>query len=240
MNIAPSNSAPGASSPDGVKPVTAGSESAGDGLAEPWRSPQDPQARETREQLLNQFYSTLRVMYLASDLTREATRAVREQITQKFEEPRTWRGAYELEQLLAFVMTDDQVATELPRRMVEGKALKLPFIDELEKQFNEARGLLSAEESADDAKRERSLTAYRYILHRLLNDLQWFYNQRIRRRDAAKRLSVRVSALFLSAFLFFFGLLFVQLFSNPAKAPSDSGTPGTAERHTSPIGADKE
>jgi len=143
-------------------------------------------------------------MHLASDPpSDEDSRAAKQhaRIKELFEhEEHTWRGAYEIEQLLAFVMTDGQIAAELPRRLAEAKALELEFASNLEEQIKAAHN---------------NKTALRYILQRLLNDLQWFYNQRIRRRAAAKRLSKRVSYLFFSAFLFFFALSFIHFFSSP-------------------------
>lgn len=176
-------------------------------------SPLDAQVKKAREDLLNQFYSTLHVMYLGAGPERAETREIHELIRSKLgDDESTWHQAYEIEQLLAFIIREDQLTTELPRRMVEAKALNLSFVDELEKQYKDAYDkLLKANE---DEERKKIQLTLRCILHRLLNDLQWFYEQRIRRRDAAKRLSVRVSALFLSAFLFFFGLLFVQYFTN--------------------------
>jgi hypothetical protein len=128
-----------------------------------------------------------------------------------FDCPRTWRGAYEIEQLLAFVMTDNQIAAELPRRIAEAKTLQIDFVEELATQFDAARRI-AQETKTEPNQRKQNQAAMRNILQRLLNDLQWFYNKRIRRREAAKRLSLRVSALFLSAFLLFFSLLFIQYF----------------------------
>jgi len=173
----------------------------------------DPHDREAREELLNQFYATLRVTYLGAEPEREETRVIHERIRAKLADEPAWRNAYEIEQLLAFVMTDEQLETELPRRMAEAKSMKLSFVDELSQRIAAIRGGSQDSEPTEEQKRKDQL-ALRSVLHRLLNDLQWFYDQRIRRRDAAKRLSVRVSALFLSAFFFFFGLLFIQYFTN--------------------------
>lgn len=180
----------------------------------------DPHETEMREELLEQFFATLRVMYLTCEpdpgtdrLKTEQHQHVRRLL---FHEPRTWRGAYEIEQLLTFLMTDCQVEEELSRRFAEARSLHLPYVGDLEAQLQRVCGDCT-EPEGDQTGFDQCRTARRYILHRLLNDLQWFYNQRIRRREAAKRLSVRVSALFLSAFVFFFSLLFIQFFLNPEK-----------------------
>jgi hypothetical protein len=184
----------------------------------PVHLPPDPQDRQVREELLAQFYATLRVMYLGARPATESTVSMHERIREGFAEEPSWAGAYEIEQLLAYVMTDEQVAAELPRRMAEARTLGLAHVGELDKQYNAAVGVLDTKEVGAE-QRHSARNAMRVILQRLLNDLQWFYNQRIRRREAAKRLSVRVSALFLSAFLFFFGLLFVQYLSQPEGPP---------------------
>ena len=192
----------------------------------------DPQEVAIREELLDQFYATLEVMYLAAEpspkpasdsmekntnTTETNTQTVKqhERIRALLDDSeRSWGGAYEIEQLLAFVMTDEQVAIELGRRIAEAKALKLKYSSELEARYNTTRLIIDGNDTKNK-QREQSLTSMRFILQRLLNDLQWFYKQRIRRYEAAKRLSARVSALFLSAFTIFFFLLFIQYFSNP-------------------------
>lgn len=184
----------------------------------------DPQEDETREVLLNQFYSTLEVMYFAAKPAPAAgvggaSAKQHERINQLFDaRSRTWNGAYEIEQLLSFVMTDEQVDAELPRRRAEAKAHKLEYISGIEKQLDGIRAI-EEDSGSDQTKLDQCRVSKRYILQRLLNDLQWFYKQRIRRREAAKRLSLRVSALFLSAFLFFFTLLFVQYWFSPHILP---------------------
>lgn len=185
------------------------------------------QDQEPSRELLDQFYSTLRVMYLAArpypgPNKPWAEQHVRIRCLLSANDP-CWNDAYEIEQLLTFVMTDEQLEAELPRRMAEAQAQELQFAGKLAQQLD-AVYAEEAKDDASDADRAKALAAKRYILQRLLNDLQWFYNQRMRRRDTAKRLSQRVSALFLSAFLFFFVLLFVQYRSLPVgDTHSDGG-----------------
>ena len=172
--------------------------------------------QETREkELLDQFYSTLDAMYLAAEpfpgedapTTQQHKRIY--QLLEIEESSRRWRDAYKIEQLLISVMTDKQVTAELPRRLAEAKARELKFVEEIEKQI----------EGAKDN------TDMRCIFHRLLNDLQWFYNKRDRRVCEGKQLSRRVSILFFIAFASFLILLFIPLF-----------TPLFIKYHLNPIG----
>lgn len=213
------------STPPGSEPGSPGSESDLPGSSPTLlnlcaRTPRsDLPDQEPSRELLGQFYSTLRVMYLAArpypgQGKPWATQHVRIRCLLRAKDP-CWNDAYEIEQLLPFVMTDEQLEAELPRRMAEAKALELPFSNKLSEQLS----AVSDKETKDDADREKTSATKRYILQRLLNDLQWFYNQRMRRRDKAKRLSQRVSALFISAFLFFFVLLFLQYGSFSVSKP---------------------
>jgi hypothetical protein len=190
---------------------------------------------ETREWLLSQFYSSLRVTYLAAQPAPgpdSNTASMHERIQDLLTGKQGWRAAYEIEQLLAFIMTDDQVAAELPRRLIEAKSLKLDYVCELDTQFNTARERAQPT-NVDAAQRQQAQIAMRYILHRLINDLQWFYGQRIRRREAATRLLRRISILFLSALYYFFLLLFLQVFfSNPTAPGTNQAT--TEAARTSP------
>lgn len=179
-----------------------------------------------REDLLDQFYSTLRVTYLSAQKPADDTDEIHQRIRAGLDGERSWRGAYEIEQLLAFIMTKEQLTTEVVRRMNEAEALKLPFVPGLSKQLGEALAVLN-DEKQDAETKARSWDTVRYVLHRLLNDLQWFYKQRIRRRDAAMRLSLRVSALFFTALVYFFALLFIQFFAHnpPGVIPPASREP---------------
>ena len=182
-----------------------------DWVQRPARPTEDP-SEEHRPDLLDQFYSTLRVTYLAARTGGTGHSADPEAVA-KVEElldaTPSWRGAYEIEQLLSLVMTKEQLETELERRLEEARVAELPHVAILERQ----RGAADTEE------------AKRALLHRLLNDLQWYYSQRIQRRAANKKLSTRVSALFLSAFLFFFLIILIQFFSLPPFQKEDDRDP---------------
>jgi hypothetical protein len=153
--------------------------------------------------LLEQFYLTLRVMHLAAPKVESS--AVHDRIQKLFKDAPSWRNAYEIEQLLCFVLSDPQIEAELERRLAEAKALKLEYVDLIAKK--------SPETAIPPSSR-------RFVLHRLLNDLQWFYSKRDQRRAASKRLMWRSSWLFIVALVMLCLVLFVQFF---AHAPSSSG-----------------
>jgi hypothetical protein len=160
---------------------------------------------EHRQDLLQQFYSTLHVIYLAArqsaDSESSSTR-IDTKIRQLFGAAPSWGRAYEIEQLLSLIMTEEQVDAELNRRLEEAKAVKLPYVVTLGEQWS----------AASEGKNSKSKRA---IFQRLLNDLQWFHSQDIKRRAASKKLAVRVSSMFLSAFLFFFLVLSIQFLAQP-------------------------
>ena len=165
-------------------------------------------------ELLEQFYSTLRVIYLAArqDIGGEfPATEIDKQVRELLDDPEgshSWRGAYEIEQLLSFIMTEGQLNAELPRRLEEAKKLELTYVSGLE--------ALASQQS--DVKTRRT------IYQRLLNDLQWFYMQRIRRRAASRKLAVRVSALFLLAFFVFFLVIGIQFLAQPQISIAGSGS----------------
>jgi hypothetical protein len=175
---------------------------------------EDDEQLEQPAGLLEQFYATLRVTRLAASqeaLSPDPT--VYKMIDTLFDERPSWRAAYQIEQLLSLVLREDQLDTELKRRMAEASDLHLPYTKILQE--------LSEKASDDIAKR-------RTVLHRLLNDLQWFYSQRYQRRLAAETLAYRVSRLFLYTFIVFFVVLFMQLIGQRS---SDRKTDPPAASH---------
>jgi len=67
----------------------------------------------------------------------------------------------------------------------------------------------------------------RAVLHRLVNDLQWFYTQRFQRRRTARILNHRVSKVFLAAFAVLLTVLIAQLTSLPQTPTPPAGSPVT-------------
>ena len=149
--------------------------------------------------LLEQFYLTLQVTYLAAPPLPGSV--VHERIERLFSGVHSWRNAYEIEQLLCFVISEQQLETELNRRLAEAQALKLDYVAVIDKELHP-----DSKPPADK----------RIVLHRLLNDLQWFYSKRVQHRAASKRLMVRVSLLFMVALAAFSLVLFTQFFAHPA------------------------
>jgi hypothetical protein len=146
--------------------------------------------------LLEQFYLTLSVMYLGAP--RPDRSAVHDRIERLFQSRHSWRNAYEIEQLLCFVLTEPQIASELDRRLAEAKTLKIDYVDVIHKELQDTS------KSVDK----------RIVLHRLLNDLQWFYAKRVHYRSAGKRLMLRASLLFMMALVTLFLVLFIQFFAH--------------------------
>jgi hypothetical protein len=162
--------------------------------------------------LLEQFYLTLRVTYMAAPLVPGSV--VHERIERLFSDVRSWRNAYEIEQLMCFVLSPGQLETELNRRLAEATALHLEFVAVVDKELHREPPNPPADK--------------RIVLHRLLNDLQWFYSKRDQHRAATKRLMVRVSLLFMVALATFALVLFIQFFAHgPATASAAASTAGT-------------
>lgn len=172
-------------------------------------TPVGDQDETQKADFLEQFYLTLNVMYLAAP--RIPGSPVHDRIDRLVADARSWRNAYEIEQLLCFVLTDQQLETELQRRLAEGKTLKLPYVDVIDKELHES----NVEPSVK-----------RIVLHRLLNDLQWFYTKRAQHRAAGKRLMWRVSHFFFGALIWLFVVLFVQFYAQ--------GQPGTGQASQPP------
>lgn len=149
--------------------------------------------------LLDQFYLTLRSTQTAVESQLPDGNPVCEQIRELFDAPRSWRGAYEVEQLQCFLLSGAHLETEIRRRLDEAQRHDLPYVSVLRAQV-------------DDAARWKELTDVekRPLLHRLINDLQWFYTQRFRRRQTAQLISYRVSLLFLASFVLMLAVLLWQ------------------------------
>jgi len=180
---------------------------------------EDDEQLEQPAGLLEQFYANLRVTHLAAyQEASSSDEAVYNVIDTLFKEQPSWRAAYQIEQLLSLVLTEAQLDTELKRRMAEASDLHLPYANILQE--------LSGKASDDHDK--TGTAKRRAVLHRLLNDLQWFYSQRYQRRLAAESLAYRVSRLFLYTFIVFFVVLFMQLIGQRS---SDRKTDPPAASH---------
>lgn len=175
--------------------------------------------------LLEQFYATLQVTHLAARQERSPSNEAVHDLIDTLEEQPSWRVAYQIEQLLSLVLTEAQLNTESKRRMAEANDLNLP-----------SAGILKAlfEEPADNQDKTQTTTKKRAVLHRLLNDLQWFYSQHYQRRLAAETLAFRVSRLFLFTFIVFFIVLFRQLIGQPSSDRQTGPSAASSEEIGSP------
>src|ERR1043165_3416128 len=141
---------------------------------------------QEQSDLLDQFYVSLRCTYVAA-ANSEFRTDIRKKLDELFQEKdanQTWRNAYEIEQLLCFVMTESQLDIELARRVQEAKTLKVPYNEIVEQQIGKT-------DLTVDGKRE--------LFQRLLNDIQWYYAKREQYRATTKLLMNRVSALLVVA-----------------------------------------
>jgi hypothetical protein len=155
-----------------------------------------------KKDLLEQYYLTLNVKYLGAPRVDQSV--VHERIERLFKSDHSWRNAYEIEQLLCFVLSAEQLASDLGRRLAEAQALKLGYVDVIKKELEETGTHVDK----------------RIVLHQLLDDLQWFYSKRDQYRIASKRLMLRVSLLFMVALVTFSLVLFIQFFAHQVVAGS--------------------
>jgi hypothetical protein len=118
------------------------------------------------EGLLDQFYATLSATYQqircsGQDLTRFA------EITTEIEDllnsdDRSWRDAYQVEQLMVPLYAEEKLDVELQRRLLEAEKINPPV-----------SGYYSQLDLAKAGQEHK-----RALLARLVNDLQWRYETR--------------------------------------------------------------
>ncbi|MEM7407842.1 MAG: hypothetical protein AAF458_21305 [Pseudomonadota bacterium] len=152
------------------------------------------------ESLLDQFYTTLRVAHLALPSTAgdsQENSEIRGRIKYLLEKtPKGWRQAYEVEQLMPSVMSKAQLEIELERRFAEAERLEVASVDALKKRHH---------------RQDVTEEDLRALLRTLLNDIQWFYEKRVRRRVLTRRYATRLAFLFLSSFFIFAVMVWLQL-----------------------------
>ena len=128
--------------------------------------------------------------------------------------PPTWERAYRIERLLVFIRPASKLLIEVDRRVSESEGLKLPSASKYRAQLstvdanekaaiaaadNAARARIAAPQGGDAARLEalaaqeqshaalikaQSDNQRRAVLSAVLDDLQWFYQQRILKRKA--------------------------------------------------------
>jgi uncharacterized membrane protein YeaQ/YmgE (transglycosylase-associated protein family) len=130
------------------------------------------------------------------------------------ESPPTWERAYRIERLLVFIRPRSKLLIEADRRVSEAEGLRLPSAAKYRAQLNTidadeksaiaaaddaARARANAPQGSDiaqldavaaqarsraDAVKMQSDNQRRAVLSAVLDDLQWFYQQRILKRKA--------------------------------------------------------
>lgn len=156
-----------------------------------WWVQTEVQNRWFREQkLLDQFFMTLEAEYaklqrcdINTDLMSICT-----EIKTLLGGQHTWRNAYHIEQLMVAVYDETKLELELKRKLLEASNLRL----EQQQYYTEA----VSNESKPEAKR--------ILLGELINDLQWFYENRYVQRSYEGTARLRAILVFFVTFMLFF------------------------------------
>ena len=116
-------------------------------------------------------------------------------------EPRTWRTAYHVEQLLVPHLNDQELELELRRRLVDAQRSLAP---EVYGAYEQAKGIIDAQEDAAQKRAERIL-----LLGRLTSDLQWKSELGETEREYERQITKRTAWFFIAVFVTF--LFYVTL-----------------------------
>lgn len=157
-------------------------------------------AAEDERQLLEQFYTSLNAMYLKAkkgNINFEEFGEVSGRIEELLRsEKKSWRDAYQIEQLMPQIYDDETLEVELGRRLVDAKYV----LSEDTVQF-----YTNAVQSAERAEKHA-------LLDRLINDLQWRYELRQLERTYKRLIRIRTSLVFvLSVIVFSVALALAKL-----------------------------
>lgn len=151
-------------------------------------------AAEDERQLLEQFYTSLNAMYLKAkkgNINFEEFSEVTSKIEKLLQSEKSWRNAYQIEQLMPQIYDDETLEIELGRRLVDAKYV----LSEDTVQF-----YTDAAQSAERAEKHA-------LMDRLINDLQWRYELRQLERNYKRLIRIRTSSVFvLSVVVFFLAL----------------------------------
>lgn len=151
-------------------------------------------AAEDERQLLEQFYTSLNAMYLKAkkgNINFEEFSEVTSKIEKLLQSEKSWRDAYQIEQLMPQIYDDETLEIELGRRLVDAKYV----LSEDTVQF-----YTDAAQSAERAEKHA-------LMDRLINDLQWRYELRQLERNYKRLIRIRTSSVFvLSVVVFFLAL----------------------------------
>ena len=156
-------------------------------------------AVENERELLEQFYTSLNAMYLKakkgninfSDFEEISTR-----IEKLLQTEKSWRNAYQIEQLMVQIYDDETLEVELGRRLVDVKYMLSP----------------DAAQYFDEKSKSPESEEKRAVLDRIINDLQWRYELRQLERYYHWLIRVRISIIFvLSVLVFFLPIVLARL-----------------------------
>ncbi|MCP4253861.1 MAG: hypothetical protein GY775_10705 [Candidatus Scalindua sp.] len=140
--------------------------------------------------LLDQFFVTLNVTYQQvqeSNQNLNEHSGIRTKIEEMLQGEKSWRNAYQIEQLMVPLFIDEGLDIELTRRILEGKKLE--------------QDVFKYYESSSQVETNRGKQA---LLGRLINDLQWFYEISRIKQTYIKRACLTVNCAFMASILLFF------------------------------------
>ncbi len=178
-----------------------------------WQALRDRRERDARVLgLIDQFYSTLAATYeqiksSGADLTAFAD--IKAQIEHVLAADRSWRDAYRVEQLMVPLYSGAKLDIELRRRLLEAERITPPI--------NGYYSHLDLEKADDERKRA--------LLARLVNDLQWRYENRQVEAYYRGLLAQRTSWVFVIATILFLIPVLIVFFdlSGVAMPPGEAG-----------------
>ena len=160
-----------------------------------------------REVLLDQFYTSLKVSFQETQQDSGQLNdhsVIQSTIDQLFKKERSWENAYEIEQLMVPLFTDEQLAIELSRRVLETKQ----FGEEVSRYYEE-----SSKNNTDRDTRQA-------LFSRLIKDLQRREQISRIRRWYTRNAWLRGTFAFVLSFLVFFTPNLIPPDADPT--PSDS------------------
>jgi len=173
-----------------------------------------PKNRQSEQSTTSeQFFRTLESNFEALKNKKDTSNGARnlDDLKEKIQEllkgaDRSWRTAYQVERLLVELYSGANLWVELNRRMNEATTLKIPSV-----QFYTTTAPTANISQLDNGAND---DARRALLHRLVNDLQWFYTQRYIKRRYAVGAVRRVTTVFILSFLTFVVTLVVLMEPN--------------------------
>lgn len=167
--------------------------------------------------LIDQFFSTLAATYQqikCSGIDLAPFADITAQIEQLLAGERSWRNAYHIEQLMVPLYSGEKLDIELQRRLLEAEKIRPPIGG----YYNR----VGIAEASDERKRS--------LLARLVNDLQWRYENRQVEAYYRGIFAQRTSMVFVCATLLFLVLVLIVFFNvSGVAAPSSQDVQAPAQ-----------